>query len=370
MSLKLIIAIVGVLVLGSIGYFIFANTINKSPKTSLPPKEIVGDDFDFGDAPDGKNGLQFPSLLSSNGARSKKTDNVWLGQKVTRERDSKQVDLDEADDGVKLHTTVCKQSIAYFFVRIKNPGEMTGTAFLNLYADWNKDGKWSGSDGCGAEWAVQNMPIDLSKQTEETAVYQASFTAGKNVEDLWYRGTVTLDQKMDETATGQFQSGEIEDYYIPTEMQKEYWLYCDPNPLVLNHGEGKTVTIKADPFSQKIKSVALSTLVKPDNDIRKITQAGNSFTYKSKKVDGPKRDEPDFIPYSAEFTDGEGWWDWCPVSVRHDVPKTPIRRGMPVPSPIPHVETESGGQTKTESSQPQQPENHPIQEENPGVVKF
>ena len=123
-------------------------------------------------------------------------------------------------------------------------------------------------------------------------------------------------------------------------------LYCDPYPLVLNHGDEKTVTIKADPFSEKIKSVALSTLVKPDNEIRKITQNGNSFTYKSKKVDGPKRDEPDGIFYTAEFSDGEGWWGWCPVTVRHDeLPiKTPIptKRGIPVPTQTPQVETKSG----------------------------
>lgn len=363
---KLIIAIVGVLVLGFIGYFIFASTVNKPPKTNLPPKEIVGSNFDLGDAPDGKQG-QFPSLLASNGARAKKTDDLWLGQAVTVEKDSKQVDKDEFDDGVKLNANPCKQSTAYFFVHINNPGKMAGTAFLNLYADWDNDGKWISGDECAQEWAVQNFAVDLSKQTEEIAVYRAQFTAGKKVDAIWYRGTVTLNQQMNETSTGEFASGEVEDWN-PGETPKDYWLYCDPYPLSLNHGDEKTVTIKAAPFSQKIKSVTLSTLLKPDNDIRKITQKGNSFTYKSKKVDGPKRDEPDAIFYSAEFTDGEEWWDWCPVTVHHDEPtiKTPIRRGIPVPSAIPHVETESAGQTKTESPDSTQSETHPIQEVAPG----
>ncbi len=368
MNPKLIAIVVGFLILGFVGYFIFANIVNRLPKTNLPEGGAVGADFDFGDAPDGKQGQEFPSLLSSNGARVKKTDDVWLGQTVTYEKDSKQVDSDEADDGVKINANSCKQSTAYFFVRIRNLGKISGTAYLNLYADWNKDGRWSGSDECAAEWAVQNFPIDLGKQTDEAAVYQTQFTAGKSIEEIWYRGTITLDQQMNESATGEFNSGEVEDWN-PSEIQKDYWLYCDPYPLVLNHGDEKTVTIKADPTSQKIKSVALSTLVAPDNDIRKITQNGNSFTYKSKKVDGPKRDEPDAIPYSAEFTDGEKWWDFCPVTVRHDQPiKIPSKRGLPVPSLIPKVETKSGGSTKT--PEPEQTESHPIQEEVPGVMKF
>ena len=366
MNPKLVGGILGLLALGLVGYFVFANIVSKSPKTSSGASEV---NYDFGDAPDGSQGQAFPSLLTSNGARVKKTDQVWLGQAVTTENDSKQVDKDEADDGVKLNATSCSQSTAYFFVRIKNPGKITGTAYLNLYADWNKDGKWSGSDECAAEWAVENFAVDLGKQTDEIAVYKVQFTAGKNIDAIWYRGAVTLEARMDESATGEFGSGEVEDWGS-SETQKEYWLYCDPYPLVLNHGDEKTVTIVADPFSQKIKSVALSTLVAPDNDIRKISQNGNSFVYKSKKVDGPKRDEPDFVAYSAEFADGEKWWDWCPVTVRHDEPtiETPSRRTFPVPSESPTVKTESGGSTKTETSE--SPEPHLIQEEAPGVVKF
>ncbi|MBI2196098.1 hypothetical protein HYU45_00615 [Candidatus Daviesbacteria bacterium] len=353
MNQKLVAGVLGLLVLGFVGYFISANIANKQNFSTDKQPKVVGADFDFGDAPDGSQGQNFPSLLSSNGARTKKTDEVWLGQAVTVERDSKQVDKDENDDGVKLVGPSCKQSSAYFFVHIKNPGKMTGTAYLNLYADWNKDGRWGGQDECGTEWAVQNFAVDVSKQTEEIALYQVLFTAGKNTREIWFRGAVTLDQQMNETATGEFLSGEIEDWNL-TETPKDYFSYCDPNPLVLNHGDEKTVTIKADPLSQKIKSVALSTLVKPDNDRRKITQNGNSFTYKSKKVDGPRRDEPDSIPYSVEFTDGVGWWDWCPVIVHHDEPPTTIKRPLPIPSKAPSIETKSGGSTKTET--------HPIQE--------
>lgn len=59
---KLIAAVLGILILGLVGYFIFAKIVNKPPKTNLPADVIVGESFDFGDAPDGGEG-QFPSLL-------------------------------------------------------------------------------------------------------------------------------------------------------------------------------------------------------------------------------------------------------------------------------------------------------------------
>src|SRR3990167_6521325 len=167
MNPKLIGGILGLLALGLVGYFAFANVASKSPKTSSAP-EI---NYDFGDAPDGTGG-QFPSLLASNGARVKKTDQVWLGQAVTVENDSKQVDKDEADDGVKVNATSCSQSTAYFFVQVEDAGKISGNAYLNLYADWNKDGRWNGGDECASEWAVANFTVDLTKQTDQIAVYQ------------------------------------------------------------------------------------------------------------------------------------------------------------------------------------------------------
>lgn len=380
MSPKLIIVIVGVLVLGFIGYFIFASTVNKSPKTNLPPKEIVGNGFDFGDAPDGKATSyegnfaqtgQFPSLLASNGARVIKTDEVWLGQEVTMEKDSKQVNADEADDGVRGTSTSCKPSTTYFFVGVKNPGQATGTAYLNLYADWNKDGRWAGGDECGQEWAVQNFPIDLAKQTEQLAVYEVQFTAGKNTKDIWYRGSVTLDEKMNETATGEFKSGEIEDFgphqpLLPDE--KYYNFFCQPDPLVINHGTQRNVEVVADFGSEPIFDVEFGQNFKRENNKREVSLwPGNIFSFQSSKkdIDLPKRNVAHFVPLRVRFgADGKEAVikKPCRVIVKHDeIAKPPEKRPLPVPS---HGE----GQTKTESPQPLQPETHPIQEG--GVLGF
>ncbi|MBI4065082.1 hypothetical protein HY409_01805 [Candidatus Gottesmanbacteria bacterium] len=379
MNPKLIIPVLGFLVLGLIGYFIVVNKVNKQPETNLPAGVVVGGTFDFGDAPDGAQGQQFPSLLASNGAHAKKTDDVWLGQAATIEKDSKQVNIDEADDGVKLNATSCKQSTVYFFVHIKNPGKMAGTAYLNLYADWNKDGRWSGSDECGAEWAVQNFAIDLGKQTDEIAVYKAQFTAGKNVENMWYRGAITLDQQMDGSATGEFASGEVEDYgpTLPGE-EKYYNFYCMPDPLIINHGSKGNVKILPDLFSEPIFDAQFGQNYQPKNDKRQVTIANNTFTYESsnKDIDPPKRSVPHFVDVRVRFgVDGKEATieKSCTVIVEHDeitIIEPPGRRKVPFPSETPYIKTEEDGSTKTESPQSPQTEDHPLQEGAPGVIKF
>lgn len=389
MNLKLVAAVIGFLILSFAGYFIFGNIVNK-PITNLGSLDTLGNkqtsetDYDLGDAPDGKptsyDGSfaqtgQFPSLLSTNGARTKKTNEVWLGQDVTVEKDSKQVNADEGDDGIRGTSVSCKQSTTYFFVRIKNPGQMTGTVYLNLYADWNKDGKWAGSDECAPEWAVQNFPIDLSKQTEELAVYEVNFTAGKNTDKIWYRGAVTLREKMNETARGEFTSGEIEDYgpYKPTLPDEKYYnFFCQPDPLIINHGSEGNVKVVPDFFSEPIFDVRFGQNYQAKNDKREVNLwPGNNFVFKStnKDVDPPKRNTPHLVSLKVRF--GVGGKEAvlekaCRVVVKHDeVPlQIPGGKSAPIPTQVPQVKTESGGSTKTESPQK---EDHPIQEGIPAL---
>ncbi len=374
---KLIAVIGGLFVLGFVGYFFIANMASKSPKTNTQDGKLTSEvTYDFGDAPDGKQGQQFPSLLSSNGARTKKTDEVWLGQAATVEKDSKQVNIDEADDGVSLKLTSCKQSTAYFFVRIKNPGQMVGIAYLNLYADWNKDGRWAGSDECAPEWAVQNFPIDLAKQTDQDAVYKAQFTAGKNVENMWYRGAVTLDQQMNEATTGEFSSGEVEDYgpTVPGD-EKYYNFYCMPDPLIINHGSKGNAKIVPDLFSEPIFDVQFGQNYNPKTDKRQATINNNTFTFESlnKDVDPPKRSVPHFVDLKVRFgADGKeaSLEDSCKVIVQHDeitIEEPPGRRKVPFPSETPYIKTEEGGSTKTESPQSPQNEGHPLLEGAPAL---
>ena len=373
MAQKVIVAVISFLVLGFVGYFIFTNIINKSPKTN----------FDFGDAPDGGQG-QFPSLLKSNGARAKKTDDVWLGQAVTTELDSKQVNSDEADDGVRGKAVSCQESTVYFFVQSKNPGKTSGTAYLNLYADWNKDGRWSGSDECASEWAVQNFPVDLEKQKDEIAVYTPTFTAGKKTDKIWFRGAVTLNQQMNETATGEFASGEIEDYGPKEPGDERYYnFYCDPDPLIIKHGSQGSVNIVPDWGSEPIFDAQFGKNYQPKNAKRKVAMGkDNIFTFESSDndIDPPKRSVPHFVDIRVRF--GAGGKEAvlekaCRVIVEHDEApiEIPGRRSFPVPSEVPKIETESGDSTVNEPAGSPHTESvvptsaPPVQEGAPGFMK-
>ena len=155
---------------------------------------------------------KFPSLLGSDGARAIDTDIVWLGELRDKEGNSKQTDADN-DDGVVAELSPCGSGKVTFMVHLKKPGKTTGIAYLNFFADWNRDGQWAGSDKCAPEWALKNHPLDLSKLSEEISAVTVYFPAGERTEDIWYRTVISLDQKMEnENGGGELLAGEVEDY--------------------------------------------------------------------------------------------------------------------------------------------------------------
>lgn len=362
MNIKIAAIILGLLALGSLAFLGLKNT----PANNTP--------FDFGDAVD----PNFPSLFKSNGARAKTTNEIWLGLSVTTENDSKQVNLDENDDGLKVDLSSCKKSKAYFFVHIKNPGppigearpeggKTSGTAYLNFWADWNRDGKWQENDECASEWAVRNFPVDLSKQNQEIALYVPEFTAGKNIHDIWYRGTVS-NQQMNESSTGEFTSGEVEDYNSKEpDDEKYYGAYCDPDPLIIKHGNKGDIKVLPVFFSEPINKLEFGQNYNPSNDKRKVSIQNNILTYESKDIDPPKRSDNHFVELKASFgasaTEAvlEGW---CKVVVEHDeiTIKTPSKLNPPRRA-FPEATIESGHPTSTPQNSPSEPESH-IQEKS------
>ena len=314
-------------------------------------------------------------MLGWDGVRAQKTDEVWLGQTATTETDSRQIDQDEADDGVKLDLSSCNKSTAYFFVRIKNPGETQGTAYLNLYTDWNKDGKWDARDECAEEWAVRNFAVDLDKQKVEIAVYSLEFTAGKNVEKIWYRGVVTLNQQMSEASSGDFQSGEVEDYGPKLSGDEKYYgFYCVPDPLKIKHGGEGTFKILPDFFSEPISDIAFGQSFQQLNFIRKATLQKNVVRYESsyKDVDPPGRSDVHYVDLKVGFGGGVSQNKSCTVIVEHGelTTKTPSGKSSPKPSGAPAIKTESGGLTKTEDKPSPPPSDSHIQEGAPGLMEY
>lgn len=271
--------------------------------------------YDFGDAPDtgyftyyGSNGTNlgsFPSKLASFGARAVETNDVWLGNDANKESDAKLINGDSYDDGVDADLKSCKTSKAKVLVSVKNPGETAGTAYLNIYFDWNKDGVWSGADECADEWAVRNFPIDLSAQDNAIEVYIPEFTAGSNVKNIWYRAIITKNERLtylNQNGQGEFASGEVEDYgpILPANG-KTFGAVCRPDLLIIKHGKEGTFNIKKKPNSIALSDAYLANSVTPKTAARKIWDTGLSFVYESKQIDPPKRVVWETVPVKVKF---------------------------------------------------------------------
>jgi hypothetical protein len=259
--------------------------------------------YDFGDAPDngyftyyGSSGAStgsFPSRLASDGARVSDTSAVWLGTNVNKEDDAQLLDADLYDDGVDVDLNSCTSSKAYVNVHIDNPGETTGTAYINMFFDWNKDGSWSGEDECAPEWAVRNFTVDLSAQERDVMVYIPEFTAGEKIKNIWYRAIVTKDERLtylNQNGQGEFAAGEIEDYGPVIKGGKKFGAVCQPKLKVIKHGKTGKFTIQKKRGSINFTKILLANSVVANNKFRSITFAGNNkIFYRSKKVDSPKR---------------------------------------------------------------------------------
>ena len=184
-------------------------------KTWIMVKSNTVDIFetkDFGDAPD----KPYPSKLSSNGARHSVFAFEWLGEDVNGELDSKQVDLDEFDDGVTFYPPYKKGVQNKVDVLITTSGlgaARYGAAankkiYLNAWFDWNGNGNWEAGE------------LTISQ------AYDPSTWGGANSKKVTINFIPPVDQPLKmwarfrldygenvKTPTGQAKFGEVEDYY-------------------------------------------------------------------------------------------------------------------------------------------------------------
>ena len=253
---------------------------------------------DYGDAPDGRpTGYgalgEFPARLASDGARAVATDFAHLGKGVTREADSRQVDQDARDDGVFTRLKPCAQSEADVLVTLSTAGRAKGSAFLNLFFDWNRDGRWEGVDRrCGGsvgEWALKNLRINLAAQSSNEQLYRIRFRAGSFVGPMWYRAVLSVDEPLrDERGTGSFARGEVEDFLYARNADFECVLPA------LTHGTAKQAIVRpvvgADPGTRIVTAKLLGAAVTAERTISPngvVTPNGKqaTFTYRSRKQD-------------------------------------------------------------------------------------
>ena len=134
---------------------------------------------DYGDAPDGVGGKNYPSLFNSpnagiglNAPFHLDTTKEWLGKNgppstTTTEADSLQVNNDFDDSGSLIfgYTAAGIGSRGYLFTSVSYDPALSAPAesrFLNAVVDFNGNGRFGDLLPTQAEWIVRNTPIDLS----------------------------------------------------------------------------------------------------------------------------------------------------------------------------------------------------------------
>jgi len=227
---------------------------------------------DYGDAADGARaryatspGLigRFPARARSNGARHTMPGPLRLGAGVTREGDSRQVDRDRDDDGFSATLRSCSRSTLTFLIDASRvPASLRSrghVAYLNAWFDWNRDGDWGDRSRCGrrrvSEYRVQNLAIDLGSFAQDPLqTVQVRVRAGRQVENIWQRATLTLDQRVtSRVGRGRFSHGETEDYLSPAGGREEH--FCDTEPwfVPVDHGDEEKVRFFTDLKSPSAK---------------------------------------------------------------------------------------------------------------------
>ncbi len=224
---------------------------------------------DLGDAPDSTNraGLgmtaydgvpaHFPTTFGSgappHGPLHRNTRVILLlGYNLTAEKDADSgsdadgspnirpaddvADGDGGDDGVLLPSFFrhCRPTSVEVVISVYET--LPGPVYLNLWADWNRNGRWGDVLTCNgqltAEWAVRNQVLTLSTPGVyrlHTSVFLPYNTRPEM--PMWLR--VTVSQKQAQRADGSGPStgwgfGETEDYLMPG-------VYRHGFPLIVVH---------------------------------------------------------------------------------------------------------------------------------------
>jgi hypothetical protein len=299
----------------------------------------------MGDAPDGgATGYtggsakgKFPSKVASSGPRHGALSSLILGSKADGEPDSAQVDKDPFDDGAAATLFACSAK-SELDVVLKGTGltaaqrSAGNIIYVNAWFDWNRDGDWDdGTDGCAPEWAIENLPVPAESLTSGTRLFPITFKAGKQVRELWWRVTVTLNEPaIDPGGRGRatpYIRGETEDYFqragkTPTfedesgkskkkkkkkkkrkkkKKDKSFTVSCVGNPAVIAHGGTAKVRFivaskaKGDvfgAFASPRKGKGFGVSLNPSPNQRGVPpgyKRMSGFTFKSKEVDPPLR---------------------------------------------------------------------------------
>jgi len=259
---------------------------------AMPGSALAARGPDYGDAPDGRaagyqtaplaNG-SFPSLRASPGPSHRpRGRRLRLGVRWSGEGDSRQVDRDR-DDGAMLRVRRCskRSSVLVLIDARRLPRRFFRKTsrtriYVNAWFDWNRDGDWAeGTDGCAPEWGVQNLALRPRRLgRDRQGVLPIRLRSGASVDELWWRLTLTLGQRVSSAGGGglvaggeprAYRFGETEDFHHLSQSaassagsarafgplarsalaaasppaqaaSPDLAVICEPNPLIMEHG--------------------------------------------------------------------------------------------------------------------------------------
>ena len=126
---------------------------------------------------------------------------------------------------------------------------LTGNiAYINVAIDWNQDGQWTGSVGCAGgttpEWVIQNLIVPTGFVGPVSLLFPPPFRIGPNAGYVWARFTVHDGPPilaLDWDGSGNFDSGETEDYLLQIDQTSSLGEYGDAPDGVLAYPPAGTM---------------------------------------------------------------------------------------------------------------------------------
>jgi hypothetical protein len=182
--------------------------------------------YDFGDAPDNNCGVTFmtyPSCLASTGARHFDFSKEWLGASVDGERESKQVNMDQFDNGVVFQARLAPNVNIPILVGVSvadnnparyNQANAANRLYLNAWIDWNGDFDWNDAGEHVIQRAIDPR-VDFPGGNNKVYAFNnvncpaPPFVLGA---DIYARFRLDYGENVGPTGDAQF--GEVEDYEL------------------------------------------------------------------------------------------------------------------------------------------------------------
>jgi len=196
---------------------------------------------DYGDAPDGQYAYwgikgNYPTLFSTNssqfgrpGACAINTGEETLGMNVSAEVDANDAadpdgvpNLVDADSDERIFVIVEGTQARLAFTVTVAPSAPNMTRYVNAVIDFDQSGEWSAGT-YGSEWVVINLEVDVEPGKSQTVTTPLFHWGDRSVppSPVWMR-LLLAREKVDEAlfagagwdGSGQFEYGEVEDYFV------------------------------------------------------------------------------------------------------------------------------------------------------------